>query len=247
MNAAHYSKTALLAALIVSFPLVAHAEATDEAIAKDMAILFRSARAVIARHQDDINNPDLGDKNLTPAVVMTETRENYRAATGHDLVIAAGTRQGQFLQAEVDAIIAVMTEAQEFINLKGKGFKNFLPAAFARQVAREVTENLKGRAEIKLTAPRSSLRHRANSPDEWENNILETKFKAPDCLKDQPFSELATISGKPAFRLILPEYYVEACLSCHGEPKGEKDITGGIKDGGKLGDLGGGISVVLYK
>lgn len=45
--------------MIVCLPLVAHAEATDEAIAKDMATLFRSARAVIAKHQAEINNPDL--------------------------------------------------------------------------------------------------------------------------------------------------------------------------------------------
>ena len=39
----------------------------------------------------------------------------------------------------------------------------------------------------------------------------------------------------------------KACLKCHGEPKGAKDITGGKKEGGKLGELGGAISFVLYK
>ena len=60
------------------------------------------------------------------------------------------------------------------------------------------------------------------------------------------FTEDANHKGKPAFRLILPEYYKKACLNCHGEPKGEKDITGGKKEGGKLGELGGAISFVIY-
>ncbi|MZG53965.1 MAG: DUF3365 domain-containing protein [Nitrospinae bacterium] len=52
--------------------------------------------------------------------------------------------------------------------------------------------------------------------------------------------------GKDAFRLILPEYYKQACLNCHGEPKGSKDITGGKKEGSKLGELGGAISFAIY-
>ena len=36
------------------------------------------------------------------------------------------------------------------------------------------------------------------------------------------------------------------CLNCHGDPKGELDITGGKKEGGQLGELGGAISVVIY-
>ena len=57
---------------------------------------------------------------------------------------------------------------------------------------------------------------------------------------------MAMKKGKQAFRLILPEYYKESCLGCHGGPKGERDITGGKKEGGVLGELGGAISVAIY-
>ena len=46
---------------------------------------------------------------------------------------------------------------------------------------------------------------------------------------------------------MMPEYYAASCLSCHGSPKGETDITGFPKEGGKEGDLGAVISIVLYK
>ena len=47
--------------------------------------------------------------------------------------------------------------------------------------------------------------------------------------------------------MLLPEYYRESCLTCHGGPKGETDITGYPKEGGKVGDLGGVISIVIFR
>lgn len=44
---------------------------------------------------------------------------------------------------------------------------------------------------------------------------------------------------------MLPIYIESACLKCHGEPKGEKDITGHIKEGYKEGELRGAISVMI--
>ena len=57
---------------------------------------------------------------------------------------------------------------------------------------------------------------------------------------------MADKNGKQAYRLILPEYYKESCLGCHGGSKGELDITGGKKEGGVLGQLGGAISVTIF-
>jgi hypothetical protein len=34
----------------------------------------------------------------------------------------------------------------------------------------------------------------------------------------------------------------QSCLSCHGEPRGDRDITGGKKEGQKEGDLAGALS-----
>jgi hypothetical protein len=47
--------------------------------------------------------------------------------------------------------------------------------------------------------------------------------------------------------MMMPEYYAASCLSCHGSPKGETDITHYPKEGGKEGDLGAVISVSLFK
>ncbi len=72
-------------------------------------------------------------------------------------------------------------------------------------------------------------------------------FRSPDHETGQHFAETTGVKGKQAYRLILPEYYKESCLACHGKPKGERDITGGKKEGGTLGELGGAISVVIFQ
>jgi len=139
-----------------------------------------------------------------------------------------------------------MEQAQPLINDPEKGFKGFLPAVFAAQVAERFTKTMDGKAVIKLTAPSDLVRNRRNRPDEWESNAIETYLRTAAWEKDKPFAEVAKHKGRSAQRMILPEYYGESCLSCHGGPKGELDITGGAKEGGKLGDLGGAISIAIY-
>ena len=102
-------------------------------------------------------------------------------------------------------------------------------------------------ARVRVTAPPDLVRNRKARPDPWERNILETKLLAADWPKGQPYTELVEFEGRPAFRMLLPEYYKESCLACHGGPKGETDITGYPKEGGMVGDLGGVISIVIFK
>ena len=64
--------------------------------------------------------------------------------------------------------------------------------------------------------------------------------------KGESVEQEAPLNGRKAFRVLIPEYYESSCLVCHGGPKGAVDITGGKKEGGKLGDLGGGISGAIY-
>ncbi len=224
------------------------AAATDEEIAVSLASLLRASRAVISKNQKHINDPKVGDKGLSSAMVVKTAKANYKAATGNSLDdIGADTPQGKLIQAELQAITEVMDGAQENINRKDVGLKGFLPAVFARLVTQKFKASAGGAATLKLTAPKEWVRNRANRPDKWEHNIIQNTFKSADHPKNKHITETTKVKGKNAFRLILPEYYKKSCLSCHGEPKGEKDITGGKKEGGKLGQLGGAISVVLYK
>ena len=62
----------------------------------------------------------------------------------------------------------------------------------------------------------------------------------------QVYQAVVDNGDRSAFRVLVPEYYSAGCLTCHGAPAGEIDITGYPKEGGELGDLGGVISITLF-
>ena len=219
----------------------------QQQLAGELAAILRAARKVLSDNQDLINDPAKGDKGLSPEVVIAKTRENYLAAMRMPLPTTEGdSKPAVAARTLLAAVQAIMEKAQPLINEPNKGFKGFLPAVFAGQVAAEFSRAMEGKAFIKLTAPAELVRNRRNRPDEWESQVIETKFKLAGWTRGAAFTEHGDHRGKPAERLILPEYYVESCLKCHGLPKGDRDITGGLKEGAALGDLGGAISVVIY-
>ena len=56
----------------------------DVAVAESLSTLLQVARTVVSRHQNEINNPDVGDKGFTGAKVLAETVGAYKDKTGLD-------------------------------------------------------------------------------------------------------------------------------------------------------------------
>ena len=225
-------------------------DAAKEQICVEATTLFRAARAVISGNQDLINDATKGDKGLSGDTVVQAAKENYLKVTGNALPDSDGAADDSLTERARSAMLAsiseVMEENQDWINEKGKGFKGFLPAVFAKMVADRFSDKMSGQMFVKLTAPKQYVRNRANRPDSWEHKVIEEMFKSAEYENGKPFSEHAARKGRDGFRLIIPEYYKESCLKCHGSPKGARDIIGGKREGGKLGELGGAISVGIY-
>jgi len=220
----------------------------DPLIAQSLAEMLRDARTVVSNNQDRINNPDIGDKGLTGKSVLDEAVQLYKSHMGVDPnTIDPQSRQGRLLRAMMESIVEVVDANQETINAKGIGFKGFIPAVFGRLVSEAFARNAEGEAEIKVTAPVELVRNRKARPDSWEASIIKAKLLAPDWPRGNPYSSMAETKGRPAYRVMVPEYYAKSCLTCHGSPKGEMDITGYPKEGGKAGDLGAVISITLYR
>jgi hypothetical protein len=240
-------RAVLALSLFSLWSVSAPAAEDDAAIAQSLAEMLRAARVVIAESQAKIDDAAVGDKGLSGRVVLDLAIQKYKAATGVDPAsIDPKLRQGVLLQALEDSIVEVMDENQAQINAKGTGFKGFIPAVFARLVDEAFARHAKGEAEIKVTAPANLVRNRKARADAWEANVINTKLLQPDWPKGQPYS--ATVQeGRPAFRIMVPEYYAESCLACHGTPKGEMDKTGYPKEGGSAGDLGAVISITLFR
>src|SRR6516164_4036227 len=149
----------------------------DTVIAQSLAEMLRDARTVVSNNQDLINNPELGDKHLNGRVVLDQTVTIYQNATGSDPTrIDPNSRQGRLLRAMMAAIVTVTDDNQATINMKGTGFKGFIPAVFARLVGEDFNQRAKGEAKVKVTAPPELVRNRKARPDAWEADIMKTKL-----------------------------------------------------------------------
>jgi Protein of unknown function (DUF3365) len=220
----------------------------DAVIAQSLAEMLRDARAVISDNEALINNPDLGDKNLTGQKVLADAVKRYQKTTGVDPAkFDPASRKGRLLAALEKAIVEVMDDNQKTINEKGVGFKGLIPAVFGRLVSEAFNGLAKGEAAIKITAPLDLVRNRKALPDSWETQVIETKLLSPDWPHGQPYSATVEIDVRTAYRIAVPEYYANSCLACHGMPKGALDLTGYPKEGRKLGDLGGVMSITLFR
>jgi len=120
-------------------------------------------------------------------------------------------------------------------------------AGGARLVNEEFRRTSGREAEVKVTAPPVLVRNRKASPDPWETANILGKLAAPGWQKGKILTATAPNRDRDAFRVLVPEYYGKGCLVCHGTPKGELDVTGYPKEGGKVGDLGGVMSITLYR
>jgi Protein of unknown function (DUF3365) len=220
----------------------------DKAVANSLADMLRAGRTVISRNQDRINNPDLGDKGLDGKTVLEQALKIYHENTKSDpLQIDPSSRHGRLLRAQMDAIVEVMDSNQKLINQPGVGFKAFIPATFGRLVNESFAKRVGSEAQMKVTAPLDLVRNRKSRPDEWETEVIRDKLLTASWPKGQLFATVATSRGRPAFRVAVPEYYAASCLSCHGGPKGQIDVTGYPKEGANEGDLGGVVSITLYR
>jgi Protein of unknown function (DUF3365) len=217
-------------------------------IAIGLANLLNAGRSVVSRYQDVINDPAIGDKGLSGAFVLEQSIQEYRKVTGNDPTTTdPQSRLGRLLRAQMTAIRATLDDNQATLNQKGVAFKGFVPAIFARLV-NERFKSLVGReASIKSTAPRPLVRNRKSLPDQWEETAIGNALLAANWPRGKIFTAEARSEGRDAFRVLVPEYYGADCLTCHGMPKGEIDITGYPMEGGKLDELGGVISITLFR
>ena len=238
-----------LVGCLFSFIVPMQAEPADDVnIAKNLADMLRAARQVISSNQARINDPNLGDKGLTGQVVLQQAVEIFKKTTGTDPAsIDPTSRLGRLMHAQMDAIVEATDANQATINAKGVGFKAFIPAVFARLVNESFESHAKNEAQIKVTAPEQLVRNRKSRPDSWESEVIRSKLLQEGWPRGQAYSAETDTKGRPAFRMMMPEYYANSCLNCHGSPKEETDITGYPKEGGKEGDLGAVISVTLFK
>lgn len=217
--------------------------AEAEATARLLAKLLNAGRIVIDQHQTLIDDTHKGDKGFTPEVFGKLVTEEFRKQTGIDLSdlgnvpvsIQVPPLARELLPALLQAGQEVVRDAQVVINQRGIGYKNFIPATYGSQASARFSKA----SGVRLKQTTLEPRNLKNTPDDYEASVLKWLAERPRA--DAYVSEL-TGEGK-VLRVVMPIYYEKECLKCHGEPKGDQDISGYLKEGGREGDLAGAITV----
>lgn len=227
----------MLAVLLLSAQQLTAGE-KEESIAVAMVEYLISARAVIAQNQKLINDAARGDKGFTPAVYEEQVRKEFLHRTSADITKLGDDDFGKALTSIHQAAKQVIAEAQPQINVIGKEFKGFNPAAFGARVGAALLK----RSEISIKQTSLHFRATYNMPDEYESAVLK-KFATG--AKDQSHTEETVVNGKKVLRHMVPVYIAKSCLNCHGDPAGSLDVSGHKREGYREGDLRGAISIVV--
>lgn len=223
------------------FGMSSHARAGDETETAELLIaLLKAGRAVVSEHQSLINDPTKAHKGFTDEFVAHQIVEKFRAETRIDLSRPNNIPQSALLLTMLESEREVVQESQPVINKQGVAFKGFIPAAFGRKAGEKFYK--KTGIKVKLTG--TEYRFPGNKPDDFESEVLRL-FADSRHPKGQQYVKATVVGGKPVLRVMDPEYASATCLTCHGGPKGERDITGMKKEGWKEGELAGAISIVL--
>lgn len=214
--------------------------------ARLLAILLDSGRVTVAKHQDRINAPSQDGAAFTPELFEQEVVAEFQRRTTVDLNRLADAAipsmaKPMLTQLLKDSIKTIHT-FQPVLRLPGMKYKGLIPATFGTETASRFQNYSK--IYMKQTAPPQLVRNPKNTPDDYEVGVLERMAASPPTpASDHVFGEI--VEGGASARVMLPLYYGKACLACHGEPKGERDIAGYPREGAKLGELGGAISVKI--
>lgn len=226
-----------LSGLLLASPIYAANETeTGELLVK----LLQTGRGIVSDHQELINDAGKANKGFTSDYMGGQMIQRYRDKTGIDLSQPAALPQSGLLLTLLESGKEVVSEYQPVINKQGVAFKGFIPAKWGRLTAEKFTR--KTGIRLKLTA--ENYRFSGNRPDDFEAEVLKL-FLDPRYPKGKEYSKVTVLDGRQVLRLMAPEYAGAKCLKCHGEPKGERDITGMKKEGQKEGDLSGAISLII--
>ncbi len=236
----------LVFASVLTTRLFAEEEKVLEKKANLIAKLLVSCRAIIAQSQDLINDPEKGNKEFTGDIFISKVKAHFTSKTGlevseNDAFSADPVKKP--LGTLLCSAKAVIDESQKVINMKGKGFKKIIPAVVGRRTSFKYNNEMGVGYYLKQTSTR--YRNPANHPDVFESKYLN-RFEEPGYPKDKGIGEIITNSdGSKVYRYMLPIFIKPSCLKCHGEPEGEKDISGGVKEGYKEEEIRGAISVMI--
>lgn len=164
-----------------------------------------------------------------------EARQQEQAA------LAQARQSSQTMVEQILAVRAFMAANQDRINRDAYGnyeFKHMNPAA----VIQGSSEIFNSRTGYTIKQTRLSPRLKVNTPDAWERQQLLVFTSNPNLRESYTVQENG---GQRYFRYMVPLIAEEDCLPCHGQPAGTLDVSGHRREGYRLGQVAGALSITV--
>ncbi|WP_277071523.1 ATP-binding protein [Slackia exigua] len=149
--------------------------------------------------------------------------------------------QARMLTTEMDATWSFVSANQYTINHDSTGaydYKGLHCALAGKSVAALFSQHSDTVIRFTKLDPRNSNAE----PDEFEEAALR-QFEADP--RDDEYYGFTEYEGRNVFRYVSEMRVTKDCTECHGEPAGEIDPTGHPKEGWKIGDVGGAMSIIV--
>ncbi|MCP4352383.1 MAG: DUF3365 domain-containing protein [Desulfobacterales bacterium] len=189
-------------------------------------------------------------EKLKPEAVYKRAYKMFKKIVGKDFSLKQ--LKGETNPEKIAPVLAsllqggrvTIAKAQKYINTEPDGtvkLKKFVPAVFGRITIDRFTKKTGvPMKQTSLSREGFPQRNPYNAPNEWEAKILN-KFLEPGWELNKGIG----VFEENEYRYVKPIYVKKGCLVCHGKPIGEKGPYGHPREGYKLGDIRGGISVAL--
>ncbi len=145
------------------------------------------------------------------------------------------------LSQQLEAVWDFMAINQDTINYDADGEYNF-KKLHCSLVGKSIGKLFGKKTGYAIRYTNFDPRNKADVPDSFESEALEYFLEKRD---QTEFYDITNYEGKDVFRYVAPLAVDESCLECHGEPIGELDVLEYPKEGWKIGDLGGVVSIIM--
>lgn len=165
----------------------------------------------------------------------------WSQSSQEDAVRSKVLAEARTLNVEMQAVWDYVDDAQTLINVNDDGsysFKGVYCSVAGKAIAKRFTRDSEGYV---IRYVREDPRSSTDEPDDFEAEALE-RFESGEATEHY---ETAIVDGEPSFRYSSALVIKRNCLQCHGEPAGEQDVTGFLKEGMAQGDVAGAVSMII--
>lgn len=139
--------------------------------------------------------------------------------------------QARGFAQQMDAVWTFVDANQNRINYTSDGIYEF-KGLHCSVAAKAVAQLFNRSTDYVVKFTRTDPRNPGDAPDEWEQGALAS-FEEDPAIGE--YYQLVENDEAMSLRYCTPLTVEEGCLSCHGAPKGEIDITGYAKEGWSMG------------